>query len=633
MKKDFNFTYDRISKLIIFNFITHLFMKHNLQNALSGFFLAAALLISLGSQVNGQNITTVAGSGTPPDNSGYLGNGGQATAAELNGPAGIAIDDTGNLYIADLYNSVIRKINTSGIITTVVGTGIPGYSGDNHAATSAEIADPTGVFVDASGNIYIADYQNNRIRKVTAATGIITTLAGYGSAPYNAGYSGDGGTATLAELNGPYDVVADNSGDVYFSDYDNNRIREISGGIINTIAGTGVAGYSGDGSQAISAQLTGPEGIALDDSGNLYIADQGNNCIRKVSAATGNITTVAGNGSPGWSGDGGAAASAELQRPTGVIVDAAGNLYIADNNNYRIRLVSNGTINTIAGSGAQGYSGDGELAVLAKLNNPNDVVVDTAGHVYVADFGNNRIRELSGCGFTVDLNANSQTICSDSTVTLTASGGTSYTWSPATGLSATTGSSVTANPQANVTYTVTSSGSGGCQGGGIDAITVINSPNKPSITANGDTLISSATQANQWYRNDTIIPGATAQTYIYTIVGNYTVEAKNLVNGCSAVSNLFNPSTGINQLSINKDLLSIYPNPASGEIVVNISSSVADVKNWNLQITDVLGRTVYARSSLNYNNAIDLSNLAVGMYFITVTDKTARAVFPVVRQN
>jgi trimeric autotransporter adhesin len=608
-------------------------MKQNLQKVLAIFFLATGLLMTLGSQVNGQNITTYAGTGTPPNNNGYSGNGGQATAAQLNGPAGIAFDDTGNLYIADLYNSVIRKISISGVISTIAGRALSGYSGDGGQATLAKLDDPTGVCTDAAGNIYIADNQNNRIRKVTASTGIITTIAGYGTPPYNAGFSGDGGTATLAELDEPYDVVADNSGDIFFSDYTNNRVREISGGIITTVAGTGNLAYNGDNKPATAANLSGPEGIALDDSGNLYIADIGNNRIRKVNTA-GVITTVAGNGSPGWSGDNGAATAAELQTPTGVIIDGSGNLFIADHSNYRIRKVSNGTITSIAGNGNPGYSGDGGQALLAELNNPNDVALDTAGNVYIADFANNRIRELSGCSFAVGLSPQSATICSDSSLTITASGGTTYTWTPATGLSATTGDSVIANPSVTTTYTVTSftTGGAGCAGVGTDIVYVQPSPSKPVITVSGDTLISSATQGNQWYRNDSILTGATGQTYIYSVVGNYTVKAKNPVNGCAAFSNPVNP-TGINQLSISSDLLSIYPNPTSGEIEVNISSTVATVKDWRLQITDVLGRTLYTRSSLNYNNIIDLSNLSVGMYFITVINKTARGVFPVVRQN
>ena len=215
--------------------------------------------------------------------------------------------------------------------------------------------------VDASGNLYIADTGNNRIRKVSA-TGIITTVAGNGSA----GYSGDGGPATSAQLDGPEGVAVDGSGNLYIADTCNNRIRKVSAtGIITTVAGNGSAGYSGDGGPATSAQLSLPAGVAVDGSGNLYIADSGNNRIRKVSA-TGIITTVAGNGSPGYSGDGGPATSAQLNQPAGVAVDASGNLYIADSSNNRIRKVSaTGIITTVAGNGFDGYSGDGGPATSA----------------------------------------------------------------------------------------------------------------------------------------------------------------------------------------------------------------------------------------------------------------------------
>ncbi len=334
-------------------------------------------------------ISTVAGNGTY----GYSGDGGAATDAELASPTAVALDTGGNVYIADYGNSRIRMISAStGDISTVAGDGTPGYSGDGGAATSAELQYPIGVTVDSSGNIYIADTFNYLVRKVTASTGIITTVAGNGTS----GYSGDGGAATSAELGYPISVAVDGSGNIYISDYTNQRVRKVtaSTGIITTVAGNGTAGYSGDGGPATSAELYCPNGLALDSSGNIYIADMDNVRIRKVTVSTGTITTVAGNGTFGYSGDGGPATSAKLSYITGVATDSNNNLYIADLDNCRIREVtaSTGDILTVAGDGTCGYAGDGGLAISAELGDPWSVTVSTTGIFYIADIGNYRIR-------------------------------------------------------------------------------------------------------------------------------------------------------------------------------------------------------------------------------------------------
>ncbi len=337
-------------------------------------------------------INTVAGDGIR----GYSGDGGLATSAEVNIPYGLAVDTAGNIYIADLENNRIRKVTAStGIISTVAGNGTAGYSGDGGAATSAEINFPYGVAVDSAGNIYIADNGNQRIRKVTVSTGIISTVAGNGIV----GYSGDGGPATSAELDSPTGVAVDSAGNIYIADLENYRIRKVtaSTGKISTVAGTGTQGYSGDGGPATSAELYYATGVAVDSAGNIYISDVVNERIRKVTAATGIINTVAGDGTGGFSGDGGLATSAELSAPWGVAVDTAGNIYISDVSNQRIRKVtaSTGIINTVAGDGIAGYSGDGGAATSAELNYPYDVAVDSADNIYIADTLNNRIRVVS----------------------------------------------------------------------------------------------------------------------------------------------------------------------------------------------------------------------------------------------
>jgi uncharacterized protein (TIGR03437 family) len=364
------------------------------------------------SQASGQTaiISTIAGSSTfGLGYGGFSGDGGPATSALLNGPSGVAVDGSGNLFIADLYNARIRRVSADGIITTVAGNAISGLSGDGGLATSASLNYPIGVAVDASGNLFIADANNNRIRKVSAS-GIITTVAGSGPVNGNGflnnNFSGDGGPATSALLNTPSAVVVDASGDLFIADSGNLRIRKVSvNGVITTIAGNGIPGFSGDGGPAISASLSLdlPSGLAVDGSGSVFITDFGNQRIRRVSAS-GIITTVAGNGatggsgfltSGGYSGDGGPATSASLSNPSGVAVDASGNLFIADYANSRIRKVSAiGIITTVAGNGIAGLSGDGGPAAAAELFCPENLAVDASGNLFIADTFNSRIREV-----------------------------------------------------------------------------------------------------------------------------------------------------------------------------------------------------------------------------------------------
>ncbi len=335
-------------------------------------------------------ITTVAGNGT----NGYSGDNGLATAASLYFPQGVALDITGNIYIADTENSRIRKVSvTTGIITTVAGNEILGYSGDYGTAITASLNKPFGVAIDVAGNIYIADSGNKRIRKVTASSGIITTVAGNGTY----GFSGDNGTATAAKLTDPFGVALDAAGNIYLADRSNNRIRKVTvaTSIITTLAGNGTSGFSGDNVVATSAILSQNIGVALDNTGNIYIADTNNSRIRKVSATSGIITTVAGNGTNGFSGDNGTATAAKLSDPFGVALDAAGNIYITNNFSIRKVTASTGIITTVAGNGILGYSGDNGSAITASLNRISGVALDVSGNIYIADSGNNRIRKVT----------------------------------------------------------------------------------------------------------------------------------------------------------------------------------------------------------------------------------------------
>ena len=342
-------------------------------------------------------ITTFAGSGawTYVDSS-------SPTSASFRGPAGIALDASGNLYIADSINQAIRRVSAgTGAVTTIAGNGTAGSSGNGGPATAAKLNNPTGVAVDAAGNLYIADQGNSLVRKITADTGIISIVAGGGTASGADGL-GDGGLATNALLSGPADVAVDSNGNLYIADSFHHRIRAVNAatGVITVVAGGGNAAGSdgiGDGGLATNAQLNDPSGVALDAAGNLYIADTGNCLVRKVDVATGIISVIAGNRGHGYSGDGGSALNASLAAPTGIRVDPAGNVYIADFDNNVIRQVqaASGNIATIAGSGASGYAGDGSAPTGAALANPNGIALDSSGSLYISDYSNYVIRKIS----------------------------------------------------------------------------------------------------------------------------------------------------------------------------------------------------------------------------------------------
>jgi hypothetical protein len=311
-------------------------------------------------------LTRVAGNGTP----GYSGDSGPATSAQLSSPAGLAIDSAGNLYIAD--DSVIREIS-NGIIVSVAGTGTRGFGGDNGPATTAQLCQPHGIAVDADLNLFIADTCNLRIRRVS--NGTITTVAGDGNPGNFPNLIGDGGPATSGHLFLPMGVAVDIAGNLFIADSYNHCLRLVTGGVIYTFAKVGQ-----------------PEGMFIDSVGNLYITD----ISTVLKFANGVITTIAGTGTKGFGGDGGPATIASIECPSGVAVDSGGNVYIADSNNLRLRMISNGIIPTIAGRGLAGYAGDGGPATSAQLNGPSGVAVDGAGNVYFTDTGNNVVRKVAG---------------------------------------------------------------------------------------------------------------------------------------------------------------------------------------------------------------------------------------------
>jgi len=309
-------------------------------------------------------------------------------------PSAVVFDSAGNLYFAETANHGIRKVDTTGHITTIAGTGIEGFSGDAGPAISAALDSPQGLALDIANNLYLADTHNHRVRRIDAATGIITTIAGTGTP----GFSGDNAPATSAQLSLPTALALDTTGNLYLADTGNHRIRKISTtGIITTIAGTGTQGFSGDGGSALAAAIDSPTGLALDTENNLYLADTHNHRIRRIDATTGIITTIAGTGTQGFSGDTIAATSAQIALPHGLTVDATGNLYLADMGNHRIRRIdaTTGLITTVAGDGTQSFAGDGGPAIAASLDTPRATTLSPSNLLTLADTGNQRIRQLT----------------------------------------------------------------------------------------------------------------------------------------------------------------------------------------------------------------------------------------------
>ena len=398
-------------------------------------------------KVSGGNISTVAGNPALQTPCGYAGDGGLATSAQLDLPEAVFLDGSGNIFIADTYNNLIRVVNTGTASVTVAGIVIAAgdiqtvagayyqseggtacqSAGDGGPAISADLCVPSGVFVDGTEDIFIADTNNSAIREVAAGSVNITTVAGTLGA---FGYTGDGGAATGADLNYPNQIYVDGSGDIFIADTDNFVIREVVSGNIQTVVGNNTLAYSGDGGSALNAELNYPGGVSLDASDDIFIADSISSVIRKVVAASGDIQTVAGNGtacnpSTAACGDGGPAASAQLNNPYGVFLDATGNIFIADTQDFRIRAVNTGTqaitiagvaipagdIATVAGNGTFGYLGDNGPAISAELFSPFGVFVDSAENIFIADTDNHVIREVAASSGIITTVAGNGTHC------------------------------------------------------------------------------------------------------------------------------------------------------------------------------------------------------------------------------
>jgi len=505
----------------------------------------------------GQTISTFAGTGS----SAYSGDSGPATAAQLNEPSSVEFDKLGNTYIMDQFNYRVRMVSPSGIITTIVGTGVPGYSGDGGPATNAQIARSIGIALDTTNNLYIADYGNNVIRKVSPS-GIITTIAGT-NVP---GYNGDGIPATAAQLNAPSWVTTDKMGNIYISDYANYRIRQISpSGIINTVAGNGVAGSIGDGGPATNAEINLALGVMSDSVGNLYLSDDLNNKIRFVSTS-GEITTIAGTGVAGSTGDGGPATSATLHNPSGVAIDDSGNLYIADQLNEKIRKIStSGIITTVVGNGVATFAGDGGPAIDASINSPTGVAFNLSGNLFISDNTNNRIRFLYSCSDSIISQPQADTVLVSN----------------------------------NAIYTVTSTMSSATyqwqQDAGLGFVNLTNSGPYSGVNTSILTITDVTSTMNNYNYRCTISGGPSCSDTTMSAV---------LVVVNTGISNLYS------------ELINVYPNPVNEKVTIfiNDKNAIGDI-----QIINEIGQLVLQQKIDGNINHLDVSSLCQGIYILKIT--------------
>ncbi len=601
------------------------------------------VMLICASASSAQIITTIAGTNV---GAGYTGDGGPAIAANIGAVGFITVDNHNNYYFSE-NNNTIRKVSSSGIITLVAGTGVAGFGGDTGPATAAQINRGIGVATDSAGNLYIADENNNRIRKVDAATGIITTLAGNGIA----GYSGDGGAAATASLNAPYGICVDVLGNLYFSDLLNFKIRKIDlSGIITTVAGNGTNGFSGDTGPATSAQLSAIYGLRTDSSGNLYITD--NNRIREINITTGIINTIIGTGVNGYSGDMGPATAAELWLPDDVVIDNQGNILISDMDNNRIRKVdATGIITTIVGNGVAGFLGDGGGAATSEVSSTRGICVDNCGNLYIADNGNGRIRKVTYPPIPITLTNSittlTDTACASTPITYTAattasSGTVTYQWyvngTPITGATSSTYTYTPADADSiRCIATATSPCTSAVTSSNIIimSVTPITTPTitvtAPAAAAVGTTVTVSAVVAGagsgysiHWYNNSALFSTTTAPTTTYTKApgtDHITATVVPPTEGCydsttSAISTVTASTTGVRNTSLSFGEGRgevIYPNPVKDLLYVD------DVRTQVVyKIRSVVGSAVMQGTLQQGTNTIDVKELPAGVYMMEV---------------
>jgi trimeric autotransporter adhesin len=565
---------------------------------------ACLSLLLAASGVHAQTISTFAGDGISTS----AGDGGAATAASFYYPSSVTRDAAGNTYVIE--GSYIRKIDASGTISTIVGDGTSGFSGDGGPATAASFRigdDFSDIVIDNAGNLYFTDVFNNRIRKVSPA-GIISSIAGTASATFG----GDGGPATAADLYRPYGLALDDDGFMYIADSRNHVVRKIDmvSGIINTVAGTSSSpGYGGDGGTATAATLRNPTSVAVDAAGNIYIAETGNHTIRRVAAATGNITTIVGDGTSGSAGDGGAATAARLNYPTNVSVDPAGNIFIADLGNDAVRKINtSGIISTVVGTnGTSGFSGDGGAATAATLNSATDFFLASNGDMYVTDANNYRVRLVTAASIALS-GTSSSCIAGTNTLAAATTGGV---WS--------SGNTAVATVSAAGVVTAVSAGTAtisyGMGLGFGSTVYTVNPAPVPVVSGAGASLsVAGSFVTYQWLLGGSPISGATSATYIAATDGSYAVTVTD-ANGCAGTSAPQVVSgVGVNEI-LTSATLAIYPNPAvDGSFVMDVPAGQSEA--LTIIITDIIGKTVFQTTALSGSRISVKLNVPAGMYMI-----------------
>ena len=531
-------------------------------------------------------ISTIAGNATAT--SGYSGDGGPATAARLNSPSDVIADTSGNLFIADWQNHVVRKINTAGIISTVVGDGYLGALGNGGPATACELGSPFKLNLDKLGNLYIAETDSELICKVDPA-GIITIIAGTNT--FQRGLDGDGGPATACTMTQPGGIASDTSGNVYFSDTYNGRIRVINKatGIISNFAGTGSFNFAGDGGPAAAAEFTFPFGIFHDVTGNLIICDGPDNLLRQINA-TGTISTIAGR--CGRYTDGYAAVNAEICTPANIATDLSGNVFIADYDNHRIQEInaSTGVISTVAGNGIPGYGsamlGDGGPATNAHLYFPNSMTLDNAGNMYVIDNGNNRIRKVNTAGIINTIAGNDTAGYNGDNRPATSA----FLLGPV-GIAADTSGNIYIADQFNsrirkvnaagIITTLAGTGSTTFSGDGGPATNAkINNPAGVAADYNGNIFIADGS--------------------------NYRVRK------------VHTPNVAVPGADLNPQSIIVYPNPAHDQLHIDVSGG--NTTGIQIMMYDITGKIVYQAPMQHDKHTIDMQQMASGVYIMQLSN-------------
>ena len=515
-------------------------------------------------------ISTIAGNGT----SGYFGDGGQATAAQINTYGDLVVDGMGNILLADEFNNRVRKISTTGIITTIAGTGVAGFSGDGGPATDAKFNNPHSIAIDSIGNIYIGDKNNYRIRKIDN-TGTVSTVVGVGAGVEG----GDGGPASAAHIGYTYGLAIDFAGNMYTCDGAGTVRKITTDGIIHAFAGMlGAGGYSGDGGPATDALLNNARGIDVDHAGNVYIAEQQNSCVRKVNTA-GIISTIAGTGTMGTSPDGIPATSAMLEHPEDVAVDALGNIYIADYYANRVRVITPaGMISTAAG-GVGTLLGDGCAAIAATLFHPYAVALDSNGNLLINDYSDFRIRKLTpdhvpnftvGNSHTLSVCGGTGAISVDSLLSVIDSdAGQTETWTAAMSPS---------HGTLSLSYSTVSTGS--------------------ILTTSGITY----TPTGGYYGPDTF------RVAVSECIGSDTIAVYVSVNHCALTIGTA-PAAGD---------YNIFPNPVSDQLLITCDPGAFS----SLTITNTLGQVMTTQPVSGSKTSVDVHMLPPGVYCITLAGKT-----------